>query len=229
MRTLALVSLAFLPVPFLACGSPSVPAVPAAPSVTASSSAPAIPVTSAAPSASAAVVDAPPEDPNESVQHITMTPLLTKATPKSAYPKATVGDKECWGSVRLSGQHEKDYAAIIAACGTPTGSLEYAKPVAGKLHHKHDKRDTYTLKLLAGMCYRYYAVADQGINDLDILVEKPGGALIADDKQTSPVAIVDIDKSWCMDEDAEYVFALEVDGVGKGGYMFGVWARPKGK
>ena len=34
-------------------------------------------------------------------------------------------------------------------------------------------------------------------------------------------------KSWCMDEDAEYDFHIEVDGEGNGRYIFGVWAKPK--
>lgn len=196
------------------------------------------PVTSAATSASAASSSATPVgsatttdehvDPNESAEHITMTPLITKGA-KTVFPKSTVGDKECWSKVSVSGDHTKDFNTLITACGTPTGLVEYAKPVLGKLHHKVDKRDTFALKLLGGMCYRYFAVADSGITDLDILIEKPNGALIADDKQSSPIAIVDGDKAWCMDEDADYVFAIQVDGTGKGNYMFGVWVKPKGK
>jgi hypothetical protein len=30
-----------------------------------------------------------------------------------------------------------------------------------------------------------------------------------------------------MDDDAEYNFQIQVHGVGKGGYTFGVWAKPK--
>jgi hypothetical protein len=188
--------------------------------------------TTATPSGSTASSALPPGDehvdPTESAENITMTPLVTKGA-KTTFPKSTVGDKECWSKVSLSGDHNKDFTALIASCGTPTGLVEYAKPVTGKLHHKVDKRDTFALKLLGGMCYRYFAVADSGISDLDILIEKPNGALIADDKQTSPVAIVDGDKTWCMDEDADYVFAIQVDGTGKGSYMFGVWVKPKGK
>lgn len=156
-----------------------------------------------------------------------MAALLSKTSPKTTFPKSTKGDKECWQTLHLSGEHAKDFDTIVAACGTPTGLAEYAKPVTGKLHHVHDKRDTYTLKLLGGMCYRYFAVADTGITDLDILVQKPGGALVADDKQTSQVAIIEGDKAWCMDADAEYEFHLEIEGTGKGGYTFGVWAKPK--
>ena len=189
-------------------------------------------VASAAPSASVAPASsttaAEPEDldPNESSAPITMPPLLTKATAKSSFPKKTIGDRECWQGTELSGDAKQDYATLVAKCGAPTGSLEYAKPVVGHLHHLKDKRDTYMLKLLGGYCYRYFGVADSTIKDLDILVEK-NGALVADDKTTSPVAIVEADKQWCQDVDVEYSFHIEVDGVGKGNYVFGVWARPK--
>jgi len=157
-----------------------------------------------------------------------MAPLLKKGAPKSGFPKKTVGDKECWQGTALAGDAKSDFDTIVKKCGAPTGLAEYAKPVLGKLHHVHDKRDTYKLKLAGGMCYRYFAVADAGIKDLDILVTKPGGALVADDKTSHPVAIIEFDKSWCMDDDTEYDFNIEVDGEGTGNYMFGVWAKPKG-
>lgn len=166
------------------------------------------------------------EDPNESAEHITMTPLIAKGA-KVAYPKKTVEDGACWKTVGLTGKHDKDYESLVDKCGTPTGLVEYAKPVHGRLHHKHDKRDTFTMKLAGGMCYRYFTVADGTITDIDILVLKPSGALVADDKTSHPVAIIDPAQPWCIDKDAEYVFAIEVDGPGKGGYTFGVWARPK--
>ncbi len=158
---------------------------------------------------------------------ITMTPLLQKGT-KSAFPTKTVGDRECWQGTMLAGDAKKDFDDLVKKCGSPTGLVEYTKPVLGKLHHEHDKRDTYKLKLLGGMCYRYFAVADAGIKDIDILITKPNGAIVADDRTTQPVAIIEFDKSWCMDSDAEYDFHIEVDGVGTGHYMFGVWVKPKG-
>jgi hypothetical protein len=156
-----------------------------------------------------------------------MKPLLTKATPKSSYPKKTTDDAACWKTVGLTGKHDRDYDSLIEKCGAPTGLAEYAKPVHGKLHHKHDKRDTFILKLAGGLCYRFFAVADGNISDLDILILKPNGALVGDDKTTHPVAIIESHQPWCMDTDVEYHFAIEVDGPGKGGYTFGVWARPK--
>jgi hypothetical protein len=227
-----------------ACGGNTTPPVTAENAPT-STTAPTAPTATAptttdttAPASTAATKEQPAtgtkpkdyDDPVE-VEHggtITMTPLVAKNAPKSGFPKKTVGDKECWQGTALAGDAKKDFDTIIKKCGTPTGLVEYAKPMTGKLHHEHDKRDTYKLKLSSGMCYRYFAVADAGIKDLDILVTKPGGALVADDKTSHPVAIIEFDKSWCMDEDADYEFHIEVDGVGTGTYIFGVWVKPKG-
>jgi hypothetical protein len=209
----------------LACGGTAKPP--------ATSDSPAAPSASApTPSASApAPAQEDKYDDPEEIQHgatITMTPLVDKKTPKTKFPKKTVGDKECWQNTALAGEARKDFDVIIQKCVGPTGLIEYAKPVMGKLHHKHDKRDTYKIKLIGGMCYRYFAVADAGITDLDILVTKPSGALVADDKTSHSVAIIEFDKTWCMDDDAEYDFHIEVDGPGNGHYIFGVFAKPKG-
>jgi hypothetical protein len=156
-----------------------------------------------------------------------MTPQFDKTQAKGSFPKKAKPDSQCWAQVSVTGEHTKDYAAIVAACGTPTGLLEYAKPVEGTLHHKHDPADVFTMPVLAGYCYRYFAVADATITDLDLLIEKKGGALVGDDKTSSPYAIIDGDQSWCQDEDQNLEFHVQVDGPGKGGYTFGVWARPK--
>lgn len=47
------------------------------------------------------------------------------------------------------------------------------------------------------------------------------------DKTDHPIAVIEHEKLWCMDEDNEYDFAIEVDGAGAGKYMFGAWVRPK--
>jgi hypothetical protein len=183
---------------------------------------------SAAPSVVASASSAPKpdddyDDPNESGAPIAMTVVFDA---KAKFPKASVKEAECWRSVNLVGAHEKDFAALVEKCGQPSGALEYAKPVHGKLHHKKDQRDTFTLKLKGGFCYRYFAVADDSIKDLDIFVTSKG-SIVADDKTVSPVAIVEASKSWCQTDDVDYEFRIEVDGEGKGGYTFGVWARPK--
>ncbi|HEX3596474.1 MAG TPA: hypothetical protein VHU80_15295 [Polyangiaceae bacterium] len=171
--------------------------------------------------------DVKPADPDESPVAIRLTPLFTKEK-LPHFPKATVSDRDCWQDLELSGDANKDYAALVARCGKPTGVAEYASPARGHLHHKHDQRDSFKLELARGFCYRYFAVADEGIDDLDILVERYGGDLVGDDDTRGQVAIIQSDKPWCMDDDVDYDFEVAVNGKGQGNYLIGVWARPKG-
>lgn len=233
MKSRAL-ALAPLLLTWIACGG-STPPPPANPTPATPDPASSTATTGGSPAGSAAGgaaasddPGAPEEDVNESDKPIPMTPLLTKSTAKSSFPKRKIGDHECWQGTALMGKAKEDFQTVIDKCGTPTGMLEYAKPVEGKLHSKVDKRDVYVLKLLGNYCYRYFAMGDGSIKDLDILVEKPDGALVADDKTDQPFAIIDSANSWCVDQDIEYHFAIQVDGVGKGNYFFGVWAKPKG-
>lgn len=187
------------------------------------------PQTSASPAPSATTTTAADDaydDPNESATAISMTPLVKKGTPKSAYPKAKVGEGECWKTVPFSGQHDKDWTALIGACGTPTGMLEYVKPENGKLHHIKDKVDSFTTAMTKNACYRIFAVADSSIHDIDIVILK-NGAIMGTDDQTQPVAIVQGSTSFCPPDDASYSFDVKIDGDGQGAYTFGIWTRPK--
>jgi hypothetical protein len=210
-----------------ACASrPSKPAAEAqeAPASTPAPAAP--PVAAAAKPAPAAPVEEAYDDPGELHDPEIMTPLFGRDT-RPTFPKATATDRDCWKTLSLSGQATKDYDALVASCGGPTGSVRYVAPVAGKLHHVHDKRDTFDVKIQGGLCYRFFGVADGTIQDLDILIERANGDLVGDDKTNGPVAIIDADKNWCMDRDGDFRFKVEVDGTGTGNYEFGVWARPK--
>jgi len=167
------------------------------------------------------------DDPDEVHDPATLTPLISKGQ-KLTFPKATVGEQECWQTVALAGNAHKDYAALVARCGAATGAIEYVKPASGKLHHERDKRDTFIVKIRGGLCYRFFGVGDGSIQNLDVLIERPGGVLVGDDKTNGPVAIIDSDRAWCMDSDGEYDFLVQIDG-GQGSYVFGVWARPPQK
>jgi hypothetical protein len=214
----------------MACGGGAPPPAATAPAPVASEAPPRAPA--AQPVASAAPAPPPPppepdtyEDFGEAHDPATLTPLFSK-TARPAFPKATMDERECWQRVGVTGDAGKDFHALTASCGTPTGAVEYASPAVGKLHAVHDKRDTFNLKIQGGLCYRFFGVADGSIKDLDILIERKGD-LVGDDKTNGPVAIIDSDKPWCMDYDGDYQFLVEVDGPGTGNYVFGVWAKPK--
>jgi hypothetical protein len=185
----------------------------------------------AAPPSSATRAVAPPtdeayDDPGEFNDPAVLTPLFARNA-RPSFPKATTGDRACWQSVSLSGDANTDFASLVTSCGTPTGSVQYVAPARGKLHYVRDKRDTFLVKIQGGLCYRFFGVADATIKNLDILIERANGDLVGDDKTNGPVAIIDSDKNWCMDEDGDYQFKVEVEGPGTGNYEFGVWARPK--
>jgi hypothetical protein len=174
----------------------------------------------------AAVASAEPyDDPGEEHDPAKLVPLFEKRN-RPTFPKATAGERECWQSVMLTGVARTDFDALIAHCGTPTGSVEYARPSMGKLHHLKDKRDTYVVHIQGGLCYRFFGVADASIENLDILIQRTNGALVGEDRTHGPVAIIDTDKVWCMDRDDEYQFNVQIGGEGTGNYVFGVWARP---
>jgi hypothetical protein len=206
-----------------ACAS-SAPPPPAAALAQAPAAAPAAPP-AAPPANPPAAVDAY-DDPGELNDPETMTPLFGKDS-RPTFPKATTTERECWQTIQISGDAKKDFDALVSKCGAPTGSVQYVAPVVGKLHYTHDKRDTFNVKIQGGLCYRFFGVADGTIQDLDILIERANGDLVGDDKTNGPVAIIDMDKNWCMDTDGDFRFKVEVDGTGTGNYAFGVWARPK--
>jgi len=206
-----------------ACGGGSSATNPAPVS---SSSTPTPPATvTAAPSASS-VADDVYDDPNESATPIAMPPLVTKATPKSAYPKAKTTDGDCWKTVSFTGQHDKDWQPLIDKCGTPTGMLEYVKPQSGKLHHIKDAVDSFTVPMTKTACYRLFAVADATIHDIDIVILR-NGAILGTDDMAQPVAIIQGREPFCPPDDGDYSFDVKVKGEGKGAYTFGIWTRPK--
>jgi hypothetical protein len=217
----------------LCCACGGAPAAPPTTAQEGSSPAPA-PAATAAPAAKSSQAPAAAassgaadtyDDPAEAQEPVTLVPLFTKAK-SPQFPKATLGERECWETVPITGVAQKDHDALVARCGTPTGSVEYVKPSAGKLHHAKDKRDAFVVHVIGGLCYRFFGVADGSIGDLDILIQQTNGSLVGEDRTHGPVAIIDTDKAWCMDRDGDYQFNVQVGGTGTGNYVFGVWARP---
>jgi hypothetical protein len=145
----------------------------------------------------------------------------------SGFPPQTVSFGECWKSSRLTGAFADDYNNLVTACGKPTGMLPYSKPMSGELSDTN-KGDVYTVKLTGGACYRFFAVAGGSIKDIDIGIATMENKIIAHDKYTQPVAVIEWQKPVCVEHDVQFKFIVARDGGGSGGYGFGIWYRPAG-
>jgi hypothetical protein len=164
-------------------------------------------------------------DAAESSDPIRLAPLFGPET-KESLPQS-VGDLACLGGCSSSGDHAKDFDALVASCGAPTGMREYVKPVSGELHYRYDQRDTYVLKLLGGYCYRFFAVGDRGIANLDLHVARATPSDAGAGAMASVPVVVSSDAPWCEAQDGDYLVELVAGPPGFGGYTFAVWARPK--
>src|SRR5260370_11388 len=113
------------------------------------------------------------DDPGEANDPATLTPIVSK-NDRLSFPAEKVGERECWQTVSLSGNSLSDFRTLVEHCGTPTGSIEYTKPVVGRLHHRYDKRDPLIIALRKALCYRFLGVGDGTIPALDNSVERDG-------------------------------------------------------
>lgn len=156
---------------------------------------------------------------------ISLENLLKPGAPASDFPKPSMSDADCTKGVGFSGESAKDYATLTGKCGAPTGLKEYVKTVTGKFDATHT-HDSYVFKMVGGYCYRFFAVADSGVKNVDIRVQRPEGALISVATSKNFIAIMNPDGVWCKTHDREFRLVVETS-AGAGNYTFGVWARPK--
>jgi hypothetical protein len=85
-------------------------------------------------------------------------------------------------------------------------------------------------------CWKAVELTGKNEPDFAALVEKCGGPSGAVEYVKpahgklhhvhSAIAIIDGSKAWCQETDSELDFRIKISGEGKGGYTFGVWARP---
>jgi hypothetical protein len=166
------------------------------------------------------------DDPGEARDPATLAPTFGQGD-HPTFPRATGSEGDCWRGVPLAGDARRDYDALVARCGAPTGAVPYVRAAFGRLHHALDPQDTYLVHVRKGFCYRFIGVADGTIDGVSVVIERDG-SLVGEDQAHGPVAILDPDKAWCMDADGDYRFGLRIR-QGDGHYVFGVWARPNSR
>jgi hypothetical protein len=196
------------------CGAgatpPTTPPAPtasaASPPTSAALAAPVVPAaTSPAELASAAP---PPPPPN---------PGSTKVTTKSDAAWAT-----CHQSYEAKKKDvSKDVAAMAAGCAKITKMTLNGKPLTGK-QSDQDPPQSFPLEAEANHCYRVYAQASEGIEDLDLAVKDSTGAIAGEDSTDDPSPVVAEDGAICFKEGDAATLVVSV-GMGKGTYAVEVW------
>lgn len=147
--------------------------------------------------------------------------------PPGGFPEVASSDKECVRSVGLTGNLARDFEALTAACGEKAGMKAYAKLATGTLGPSRP-RETFSITLAGGYCYRFFAMAGGSIERLNVRVERPNGAMHSVITGKQPVVLYRPGEAWCRRRDRDFRLIVEAP-AGEGPYSFGVWARPNPK
>jgi hypothetical protein len=132
----------------------------------------------------------------------------------SPQPEAT-----CYAAPKRTGDPQADIVAIGAAC-KQFGLVPMGQPIVQRaLSSDEGWQRQFELQLEQGACYRFFAVGDSGIEDLDIGIKDSEGQQIAVDGQRGPVAVINSDAAFCAKKTETAVLLAKVE-KGAGRYAF---------
>lgn len=135
--------------------------------------------------------------------------------------------RECYANFAPSGDANADLNRMTRACG-PTGGMRAVTPVTRALQSERDPVDRYTFYVpKAGACYRVYAVGNQGVQDLDLLIRGPSGDDVMADLGSDPFPVLPPQGPMCFDAPGLYMLEVSVH-RGQGGYAIQVWGNADG-
>lgn len=210
IRTVSLLVLtgATVAVALAACGGgdkpPAVPPPQASTDVVAS----AAPSASAAPTASATATTPPP------------APTSTVATTKTDASWASCHQKY-QGAGRDFMHGSKDVAAMADGCKATTKLKLVGKTLTGDLA-EHGTQ-SFPLEAKASHCYRVYAMAVDGIKDLDVVMKDSAQIVVGQDSTDDPSPVVSEDGAVCFSKDDKASVVVTLD-AGKGAFALQVWS-----
>jgi hypothetical protein len=115
----------------------------------------------------------------------------------------------------------KDVAALAKACEAATHMKLSGKSITGS-QADTDVPQSFPLEAKEGHCYRVYAQASEGIQDLDVVVKDSAGVIVAQDATDDPSPVVLDDGAVCFRKADKASIVVSV-GMGKGSYAVQVW------
>src|SRR5260370_27795511 len=83
------------------------------------------------------------DDPGEANDPATLTPIVSK-NDRLSFPAEKVGERQRWQTVSFSANSLSDFRTLVKHSDTPTGSIEYTKPLDTRPHHRSHNPNTIT-------------------------------------------------------------------------------------
>ncbi len=122
----------------------------------------------------------------------------------------------------------RDVTRLLTTCAQPTGMTRvFDAPLEGALA-KDAPAVIFDFQMVAGHCYRLFAVASPGINDIGVEVRSSRGTLLASDHRKDRIAIVQPDRPFCsLADDGGSVAVSAVEGSGSFALELASFSAPR--
>lgn len=136
--------------------------------------------------------------------------------------------KTCADGLEAEVDPIRDVTRLVTTCAQPTGMTRvFDAPLEGAVA-KEGPAVVFDFQMVAGHCYRLFAVASPGINDLGVEVRSSRGTLVASDHRHDRIAIVQPDRPFCsLADDAGSVVVSAVDGSGSFALELASFSAPR--
>ncbi len=141
------------------------------------------------------------------------------------FPPQRVGYEECYKGFRVSGKPADDVAALGRLCGAPCGMTSFSGIVPGS-QDENDNVDVYGITLRSDRCYRFIAVGENSIRDLDSAIADGEGNVLLRDVFNDAAPILGPKEPFCPARTGRYRYVVSV-ASGSGTFHFQVWQGPK--
>jgi hypothetical protein len=112
---------------------------------------------------------------------------------------------------------------MAKACEGVTAMKPIGKPITGS-QADSALPQSFPLDAKAGHCYRVYAQAADGIQDLDVFIKDSASVIVGQDSTDDPSPVVLEDGAVCFSKADKANIVVSV-GMGKGAWALEVWER----
>ena len=149
----------------------------------------------------------------------------TAGNGSTGFPPQRVAYDQCYKGFRVTGNSERDVAALGERCGAPCGMI----PLSGIMSDTQDESDNvdvYGITLSNERCYRFFAVGESSISDLDSAIADASGNVLLRDVFNDAAPILGPERPFCPNESGRYKFVVSV-ASGTGTFHFQVWQGPR--